>query len=124
MLFEQVGGSRSYASYAYYHAPVDVADSRLLLEAEWRARLAALKRARAGGSAANLNGIASQNLGLIANAMFAVDVERGLEMLGEVLAMEGNYSDPRIFAISYLIATPTERASLPLAEHLREDSAW
>jgi len=121
---ETANYSPLFAPYAYYHAAFDPADSRLLLEAEWRLRQAAFERAKKNGNTNNVNALAAQQMGVIANAMMAVDIERALEMVGEVLAITNSYSDPRLFAIDYLLATSAERRELRVEEALRVWDWW
>jgi hypothetical protein len=71
---------QSYAAYAFYHAPFDPAESRLLIETEWArlsARVAQSKDKPNDGNSYML----TQRMMQLATAMVAVDPDRALEML-------------------------------------------
>ncbi|BCM91865.1 hypothetical protein IAD21_03742 [Abditibacteriota bacterium] len=66
------------AGYAFYHAPLDAGESRLILENEWEWRRAA--KARQG----NENDNYDWQLRPILLAMGALDLPRALEMMGQI----------------------------------------
>ncbi len=70
----------SYAAYAFYHAPLDPAESRLLIETEWARRTATAGKTN-GKPNDGSDYMRIQRLAQLATAMAAVDPDRALEML-------------------------------------------
>jgi hypothetical protein len=68
----------SYAAYAFYHAPLDPAESRLLIETEWARRSAPVVGVKPNDGSDYMR---TQRLMQLATAMVAVDPDRALEML-------------------------------------------
>jgi len=110
----------SYAAYAFYRAPIDAAESRLLIEQEWAQRMAAQERAKKDPTA-NRYSNAGWQLGRLAQAMAAVDVKRALEMASQTAGFEGSRNDVRPPIIAYLLASTTDRRTMAFEDYLRDD---
>ncbi len=82
-LFDSLDSANSYvptgAGYAFYHAPLDASESRLILENEWEWHQAA--KAKPG---ANEGGSYAWQLRSVILAMGTLDLPRALEMLGQM----------------------------------------
>jgi hypothetical protein len=78
----------SYAAYAFYHAPLDPAESRLLIETEWARRTATAGKTN-GKPNDGSDYMRIQRLAQLATAMAAVDPDRALEMLKSPLGQFG-----------------------------------
>lgn len=124
----------SAAGYAFYHAAIDPAGSRLMIETEFaRRQEAAAARARAAKAAKADAPIAApaeaepqedwqllQNLSLLARAMAAVDVERALEMVEQIPDAQGYRARVRTQIISFLLAPEDKRRTMPFTDFYGE----
>jgi hypothetical protein len=110
----------SYAAYAFYRAPIDPAESRLLLEEEWTRRIASYERAQKDRTANTYSNIGWQ-LNPLVRAMVAVDLERALEMASEAAEFEGQRNDVRPLIIAYILTSTQARRTMPFEQYLSDD---
>jgi hypothetical protein len=96
--------SPSLASYAFYRAPYDPAQSRLILEGEWL---------RHKGSTGSNREQDNTYLPLIASAMVTLDPARALEMLNESPDQWGSKERPRAQILAYLLSSSPARDLMP-----------
>jgi hypothetical protein len=106
----------SFAAYAFYRAPIDPAESRLLLEAEW-ARYGTPPNRDKSAKDNYDDYMRRQRMTQLALAMAAVDLNRALEMLKTPMGGQENdwqrqSAIRRVF--SYIMATEAERRTMSL----------